>query len=162
MLCYVMLCYVMLCYVMLCYVMLCYVMLCYVMLCYVMLCYVMLCYVMLCYKIMLYVICAMTRGAHAYNPLCRAAAIVSQGRPPASGYTACIQHVVQRTVWTGVNYFVASEVKDPIWHSSEWQIGSSSSEATTYYYQKYIREFSILPGRQSRTKRNTLPRQARS
>ena len=30
------------------------------------------------------------------------------------------------------DYFVASELKDPIWHSSEWQIGSFSSEATTY------------------------------
>ena len=27
-------------------------------------------------------------------------------------------------------YIVASELKDPIWHSSEWQIGSFSSEAT--------------------------------
>ena len=27
---------------------------------------------------------------------------------------------------------VASELKDPIWHSSEWQIGSFSSEATKY------------------------------
>ena len=26
---------------------------------------------------------------------------------------------------------VASELKDPIWHSSEWQIGSFGSEATT-------------------------------
>ena len=25
---------------------------------------------------------------------------------------------------------VASELKDPIWHSLEWQIGSFSSEAT--------------------------------
>ena len=29
-------------------------------------------------------------------------------------------------------YIVASELKDPIWHSSEWQIGSFSSEATIY------------------------------
>ena len=28
------------------------------------------------------------------------------------------------------DYIVASELKDPIWHSSEWQIGSFSSEAT--------------------------------
>ena len=28
--------------------------------------------------------------------------------------------------------FVASELKDPIWHSLEWQIGSFSSEATIY------------------------------
>ena len=27
-------------------------------------------------------------------------------------------------------YIVASELNDPIWHSSEWQIGSFSSEAT--------------------------------
>ena len=27
-------------------------------------------------------------------------------------------------------YIVASELKDPIWHSLEWQIGSFSSEAT--------------------------------
>ena len=29
-------------------------------------------------------------------------------------------------------YIVASELKDPIWHSSEWQIGSFSSEATIW------------------------------
>ena len=29
-------------------------------------------------------------------------------------------------------YIVASELKDPIWHSLEWQIGSFSSEATIY------------------------------
>ena len=29
-----------------------------------------------------------------------------------------------------VDQIVASELKDPIWHSSEWQIGSFSSEAT--------------------------------
>ena len=28
------------------------------------------------------------------------------------------------------HHLVASELKDPIWHSSEWQIGSFSSEAT--------------------------------
>ena len=31
-------------------------------------------------------------------------------------------------------YIVASELKDPIWHSLEWQIGSFSSEATIYIY----------------------------
>ena len=30
------------------------------------------------------------------------------------------------------DYIVASELKDPIWHSLEWQIGSFSSEATIY------------------------------
>ena len=30
------------------------------------------------------------------------------------------------------SYIVASELKDPIWHSLEWQIGSFSSEATIY------------------------------
>ena len=30
------------------------------------------------------------------------------------------------------NHLVASELKDPIWHSLEWQIGCFSSEATTY------------------------------
>ena len=30
----------------------------------------------------------------------------------------------------GYIHIVASELKDPIWHSSEWQIGSFSSEAT--------------------------------
>ena len=39
--------------------------------------------------------------------------------------------------WTGTwllghQHIVASELKDPIWHSSEWQIGSFSSEATTW------------------------------
>ena len=29
-----------------------------------------------------------------------------------------------------VKQIVASELKDPIWHSLEWQIGSFSSEAT--------------------------------
>ena len=33
-----------------------------------------------------------------------------------------------------VKHIVASELKDPIWHSSEWQIGSFSSEATIYLY----------------------------
>ena len=33
-------------------------------------------------------------------------------------------------------YIVASELKDPIWHSSEWQIGSFSSEATIWNLQK--------------------------
>ena len=32
-------------------------------------------------------------------------------------------------------YIVASELKDPIWHSLEWQIGSFSSEATIYRRQ---------------------------
>ena len=32
-------------------------------------------------------------------------------------------------------HIVASELKDPIWHSLEWQIGSFSSEATTWYMQ---------------------------
>ena len=36
-------------------------------------------------------------------------------------------------------HVVASELKDPIWHSSEWQIGSFSSEATMYilYFFQY-------------------------
>ena len=37
--------------------------------------------------------------------------------------------------------FVASELKDPIWHSLDWQIGSFSSEATTcifYLFQPGI------------------------
>ena len=29
-------------------------------------------------------------------------------------------------------HIVASELRDPIWHSSEWQIGSFSSEVTIY------------------------------
>ena len=32
-------------------------------------------------------------------------------------------------------HFVASELKDPIWHSLEWQIGSFSSEATLCSYR---------------------------
>ena len=32
-------------------------------------------------------------------------------------------------------YIVASELKDPIWHSLEWQIGSFSSEATTFQFR---------------------------
>ena len=31
-------------------------------------------------------------------------------------------------------YIVASELKDPIWHSLEWQIGSFSSEATRWFW----------------------------
>ena len=33
-----------------------------------------------------------------------------------------------------ISYFVASELKDPIWHSSEWQIGSFCSEATIFQW----------------------------
>ena len=36
-------------------------------------------------------------------------------------------------LWLELNgklHIVASELKDPIWHSLEWQIGSFSSEAT--------------------------------
>ena len=46
-------------------------------------------------------------------------------------------HSEWSTQWTTLDmkefiwHFVASELKDPIWHSSEWQIGSFSSEATT-------------------------------
>ena len=40
----------------------------------------------------------------------------------------CLYHVYVLVVHT---HFVASELKDPIWHSSEWQIGSFSSEPTT-------------------------------
>ena len=35
-------------------------------------------------------------------------------------------------------YIVASELKDPIWHSSEWQIGSFSSEATIWAVENNI------------------------
>ena len=35
-----------------------------------------------------------------------------------------------RFIWI---HLVASELKDPIWHSLEWQIGSFSSEATICY-----------------------------
>ena len=31
-------------------------------------------------------------------------------------------------------HIIASELKDPIWHSLEWQIGSFSSEATIINY----------------------------
>ena len=50
-------------------------------------------------------------------------------------------------IWFMVNYIhvgcyvwkiVASELKDPIWHSSEWQIGSFSSEATKYLWHMYL------------------------
>ena len=34
------------------------------------------------------------------------------------------------SLYNPINIIVASELKDPIWHSSEWQIGSFSSEAT--------------------------------
>ena len=33
-------------------------------------------------------------------------------------------------IWSLGLHIVASELKDPIWHSLEWQIGSFSSEAT--------------------------------
>ena len=36
---------------------------------------------------------------------------------------------------------VASELKDPIWHSLEWQIGSFSSEATIYKAEKGVTAF---------------------
>ena len=36
--------------------------------------------------------------------------------------------------WFPIEYIVASELNDPIWHSLEWQIGSFSSEATIYIY----------------------------
>ena len=35
-------------------------------------------------------------------------------------------------------YIVASELKDPIWHSLEWQIGSFSSEATIYIHYVHL------------------------
>ena len=41
-------------------------------------------------------------------------------------------------------HFVASELKDPIWHSSEWQIGSFSSEATTYSFSHRVYELSLI------------------
>ena len=47
------------------------------------------------------------------------------------------RHNASQHYWDGTGYiltynlyFVASELNDPIWHSSEWQIGSFSSEAT--------------------------------
>ena len=47
----------------------------------------------------------------------------------------------------GVYQIVASELKHPIWHSLEWQIGSFSSEATrwdqfNYYpYEMFVSTF---------------------
>ena len=40
-------------------------------------------------------------------------------------------HSEWSTQWSTLD-IVASELKDPIWHSSEWQIGSFSSEATIW------------------------------
>ena len=36
------------------------------------------------------------------------------------------------------DHLVASELKDPIWHSPEWQIGSFSSEATIWYLKHLL------------------------
>ena len=53
-------------------------------------------------------------------------------------------------MFTSDNHVVASELKDPIWHSLEWQIGSFSSEATmwppwnVYDIQKYMKESIFL------------------
>ena len=43
-------------------------------------------------------------------------------------HSACQSH-------DSIHSLVASELKDPIWHSLEWQIGSFSSEATIYTVQ---------------------------
>ena len=40
-----------------------------------------------------------------------------------------------------IHIHVASELKDPIWHSSEWLIGSFSSEATIHVCGIIIRPF---------------------
>ena len=44
-----------------------------------------------------------------------------------------------------IKKFVASELKDPIWHSSEWQIGSFSSEATNCSSHVFIIFFFHCP-----------------
>ena len=52
-------------------------------------------------------------------------------RLKASNNTQCVQHnAVYKAIVSQERYIVASELKDPIWHSSEWQIGSFSYEAT--------------------------------
>ena len=43
-----------------------------------------------------------------------------------------------------VEHIVASELKDPIWHSSEWHIGSFSSEATIYSLGAKFQKTAIL------------------
>ena len=49
------------------------------------------------------------------------------------------KNINSKSTWTWHRnihkHIVASELKDPIWHSLEWQIGSFSSEATIYYKQ---------------------------
>ena len=44
-------------------------------------------------------------------------------------------------VTLSISHIVASELKDPIWHSSEWQIGSFSSEATIYSFMLALCHF---------------------
>ena len=52
--------------------------------------------------------------------------------------------------------YVASELKDPIWHSLEWQIGSFSSEETNMFnafkmalelgtQRKYFTAINVIP-----------------
>ena len=51
------------------------------------------------------------------------------------------------SIFSAVDHIVASELKDPIWHSSEWQIGSFSSEATICWlgiYAWYINVIVLL------------------
>ena len=41
-----------------------------------------------------------------------------------------LREIYKKSFKSVLEYIVASELKDPIWHSLEWQIGSFSSEAT--------------------------------
>ena len=44
--------------------------------------------------------------------------------------------------WCESDYIVASELKDPICHSNECQIGSFSSVATIYSHTEGVEDFS--------------------
>ena len=58
-------------------------------------------------------------------------------RPPAERHGA-IHHNL------GIDHFVASELKDPIWHSLEWQIGSFSSEATICWLTQVVGFINVI------------------
>ena len=66
----------------------------------------------------------------------------SKGRSTIAGLTldqrhdeyswSIMKHMIHFFPDIDGHYLVASELKDPIWHSLEWQIGSFSSEATIF------------------------------
>ena len=69
----------------------------------------------------------------------------SEGRINNGVYPEATRGETMIFLWKPQDYIVASELKDPIWHSSEWQIGSFSSEATT------CSKISMISGARTRT-----------